>query len=374
MKEINIAETLVRKRREKGITQEELAAHIGVTKASVSKWETGQSYPDITFLPLLAAYFNISIDELMNYTPQLTKEEIKKLYHQLSAAFAARPFDDVMGECRRIIKKYNSCFPLLLQMAILLTNHHMLAEDKKTQEAILKEAGELCRRIRTESEDLWLAREATSLEAVCYLILQQPQEVLNLLGESIRPVSTDYEIVAQAYQLMGNVTKAKEVMQIGMYQHLLALLGATPSYLLLNAGNSKVTGEILHRALSVAAVYDLEHLHPNIMAQIYLSAAQVYSLQGNTEKSLDMLQKYAKICTTGFFPFTLHGDFFFDAIDGWLAEFDLGTGPPQNEKLIKESMLQGVLSNPVFAAFAELPRYKNIIETLKINLMAQNSE
>jgi|LSQX01.3.fsa_nt_gb transcriptional regulator with XRE-family HTH domain len=374
MKEINIAETLVRKRREKGITQEELAAHIGVTKASVSKWETGQSYPDITFLPLLAAYFNISIDELMNYTPQLTKEEIKKLYHQLSAAFAARPFDDVMGECRRIIKKYYSCFPLLLQMAILLTNHHMLAEDKKTQEAILKEAVELCRRIRTESEDLWLAREATSLEAVCYLILQQPQEVLNLLGESIRPVSTDYEIVAQAYQLMGNVTKAKEVMQIGMYQHLLALLGATPSYLLLNAGNSKVTGEILHRALSVAAVYDLEHLHPNIMAQIYLSAAQVYSLQGNTEKSLDMLQKYAKICTTGFFPFTLHGDFFFDAIDGWLAEFDLGTGPPQNEKLIKESMLQGVLSNPVFAAFAELPRYKNIIETLKINLMAQNSE
>lgn len=374
MKEINIAETLVRKRREKGITQEELAAHIGVTKASVSKWETGQSYPDITFLPLLAAYFNISIDELMNYTPQLTKEEIKKLYHQLSAAFAARPFDDVMGECRRIIKKYYSCFPLLLQMAVLLTNHHMLAEDKKTQEAILKEAVELCRRIRTESEDLWLAREATSLEAVCYLILQQPQEVLNLLGESIRPVSTDYEIVAQAYQLMGNVTKAKEVMQIGMYQHLLALLGATPSYLLLNAGNSKVTGEILHRALSVAAVYGLEHLHPNIMAQIYLSAAQVYSLQGNTEKSLDMLQKYAKICTTGFFPFTLHGDFFFDAIDGWLAEFDLGTGPPQNEKLIKESMLQGVLSNPVFAAFAELPRYKNIIETLKINLMAQNSE
>ena len=77
MKEINIAKMLVRKRREKGITQEELAAYIGVSKASVSKWETGQSYPDITFLPQLAAYFNISIDELMSYAPQLTKEEIK---------------------------------------------------------------------------------------------------------------------------------------------------------------------------------------------------------------------------------------------------------------------------------------------------------
>ena len=51
MNELNIAKTLVLKRKEKGITQEELAAYIGVSKASVSKWETGQSYPDITFLP-----------------------------------------------------------------------------------------------------------------------------------------------------------------------------------------------------------------------------------------------------------------------------------------------------------------------------------
>jgi transcriptional regulator with XRE-family HTH domain len=43
MKEINIAKTIVSKRREKGITQDELAEYIGVSKASVSKWETGGS-------------------------------------------------------------------------------------------------------------------------------------------------------------------------------------------------------------------------------------------------------------------------------------------------------------------------------------------
>jgi Predicted transcriptional regulators len=83
MKEINIAKMLVTKRKEKGITQDEIAAYIGVSKASVSKWETGQSYPDITFLPQLAAYFNISIDELMGYAPQMIKEDIKKLYHRI---------------------------------------------------------------------------------------------------------------------------------------------------------------------------------------------------------------------------------------------------------------------------------------------------
>ena len=43
MREINIARTLVHKRKEKGLTQEDLARYFGVSKASVSKWETGGS-------------------------------------------------------------------------------------------------------------------------------------------------------------------------------------------------------------------------------------------------------------------------------------------------------------------------------------------
>lgn len=43
MKEINIGKMIITKRKEKGITQDELAAYMGVSKASVSKWETGVS-------------------------------------------------------------------------------------------------------------------------------------------------------------------------------------------------------------------------------------------------------------------------------------------------------------------------------------------
>lgn len=368
MKEINIAKMLISKRREKGNTQEEIAAYMGVSKASVSKWETGQSYPDITFLPQLAAYFNISIDELMGYEPQMTKEDIKKLYHNLSSSFARLPFEDVLEECRKIIKKYYSCFPLLFQMAVLLANHYMLAKEKKEQEDVLKETVELCKRIRTETDEVWLAKEATSFEAVCYLILEKPQDALSLIGESIRPMSTDYEIVGQAYQMMGNISKAKEITQISMYQHLLSLLGTTPSYLMLYADNSKKIEEILDRALSVAAIYDLNKLHPNIMAQIYFAAAQVYSIKGDIDKALKMLQKYAHVCTNKFFPFSLHGDFFFDEIDGWLNDFDLGTDAPRDERVIKENMLQSVQSNPAFKSLTEQAQYKSIIDTLQSNL------
>lgn len=61
MKEINLGRVLIENRRKRGITQEELAEYIGVSKAAVSKWEIGMTYPDISLLPRLASYFNISI-------------------------------------------------------------------------------------------------------------------------------------------------------------------------------------------------------------------------------------------------------------------------------------------------------------------------
>ena len=54
MNVLNLSGNIVRLRRERKITQEDLADSIGVTKASVSKWENRQSMPDILLLPKLA--------------------------------------------------------------------------------------------------------------------------------------------------------------------------------------------------------------------------------------------------------------------------------------------------------------------------------
>lgn len=69
MNKLNFSRTITKLRHERNITQEELAAFVGVTKASVSKWETAQSLPDILLLPVLASFFDISIDELIGYEP-----------------------------------------------------------------------------------------------------------------------------------------------------------------------------------------------------------------------------------------------------------------------------------------------------------------
>lgn len=72
---MKIGQIISGKRKEKGITQQELAEFVGVSKAAVSKWETGLTYPDITLLPLLAAYFDVSMDQLLDYHSQLSAKE-----------------------------------------------------------------------------------------------------------------------------------------------------------------------------------------------------------------------------------------------------------------------------------------------------------
>ena len=60
-----IGNRISKHRREKGLTQEELAEKLGVSSQAVSKWENDQSCPDISLLPQLCKIFGISTDELL---------------------------------------------------------------------------------------------------------------------------------------------------------------------------------------------------------------------------------------------------------------------------------------------------------------------
>ena len=62
---IYLPENLKKYRVLKDLTQEDVAEYLGITPQSVSKWECGESYPDITFLPALANIFETSVDLLI---------------------------------------------------------------------------------------------------------------------------------------------------------------------------------------------------------------------------------------------------------------------------------------------------------------------
>ena len=74
--DMNIGPTIKRLRRQKDMTQEQLAQLLCVSSAAVSKWEAGNTYPDITMLFPLAQIFSVSIDELMGYDKESTQAEM----------------------------------------------------------------------------------------------------------------------------------------------------------------------------------------------------------------------------------------------------------------------------------------------------------
>ena len=81
MSNLKIGQKIKAKRRERDLTQEELANILGVTKAAVSKWENGESYPDIAMLPQIAQLFYITMDELFDYALTNKPLTIVNEYH-----------------------------------------------------------------------------------------------------------------------------------------------------------------------------------------------------------------------------------------------------------------------------------------------------
>ena len=74
--EMTIGANIKRLRTAKNITQEQLSVAMNVTCAAVSKWERGETYPDITLLQPLAYFFEVTLDELMGYDQKKVQADI----------------------------------------------------------------------------------------------------------------------------------------------------------------------------------------------------------------------------------------------------------------------------------------------------------
>ncbi len=66
-------------RKQRGITQAQLAEALGISFQAISKWENGIALPDITLAPALASYFGVTMDELFDYNLRQTEAKIDEI-------------------------------------------------------------------------------------------------------------------------------------------------------------------------------------------------------------------------------------------------------------------------------------------------------
>ena len=361
---ISIGANIYRHRKESHLTQDDLACHLGVTKASVSKWETGQSYPDVELLPRIAAYFDVTVDALMGYEPQMGKDGIKRECARLREAFATKPFDEAYALCEKLAHDYYSCYPLLAQIAVLYLNHLNLVDGVKREELVHEAVG-LCRRIRHNSSASADIRLAEAIEASLELAMGDPEEAIEALGDAPDIDLGMDMLLASAHSALGQTDEADKILQGALFQGLVLSLNRLAQMAALYPGNPAKIGIAYERAQAIIDAFDLEAVYVNTAA-IHLSFAMAYMMCGQADRALDCLEGYERAARALPFPIELHGDDFFDKTQSWLEDVNvIGTSAPRDDALVKKSLVESVTANPVFQPLSDEPRFKRITKSLR---------
>lgn len=153
------SENLRKYRIMKNLTQENIAEYLNITPQSVSKWERGETYPDITFLPALANIFETSIDLLIGMDAIRACETRYNIHKEANALQRAGDYSSAEKVYREALLIYPNKPGMMLGLA------GVLALQGKSEEAIeLMEKG-LPLSINEP-------QKATTRAALCFLYLK----------------------------------------------------------------------------------------------------------------------------------------------------------------------------------------------------------
>lgn len=365
---LSVGEVITEQRKKKRVTQQDLADFIGVTKASVSKWETNQSYPDITLLPLLAAYFDISIDSLLSYNSELTTVEIQNIYRSLQSSLNNCP-EEALDSLNRFIRRYYSCYPFILQMGLFIINHFDLLPGESREHKFpvyISKAQQLFQHVASNATDAKLLDEAHKFQAYTLFMLGEYDKVLELLGQ-YTPVCFPIEpLIAGAFQQKGQNKQAIGIMQSGIFQNVVVTMSFLTNYLQLLLEEPHQFRETVERGRSLAQVFHFEQLNPIPYINFLSSAAYGLAIFQDEGHLAPILNEYITVLQNTKFPVVIHGDHYFNHIEDWIKQLDLGNQLPRETMQIKKDFIDLLLHNPVFEPYKQKEDLKPLFEKLEI--------
>ena len=115
-----IGENLRRLRREKDITQEQLAEVLGVSDQSVSRWENDACYPDMELLPTMAKFFETSVDKLLGVDERIEAEKVEEYLSRFQTAINRGDVDACIRIAREGVEEYPNNYVLLNKLMYAL--------------------------------------------------------------------------------------------------------------------------------------------------------------------------------------------------------------------------------------------------------------
>ena len=191
MTNINIGNKIRELRKRKGITQESLASALSVSPQAVSKWESGLTYPDITLIPVIAGYFEVSLDLLFDYDAIETTRKIEALIRNSRSLF----YDDT-SKYITIIKDALAEYPANEALLIALIEAYEYDLREHHNSAHFDDIIELSQKLISESADFVRICNARELQASTYLQKGDYEKAKTVLDQLPTHVTLKHDTVA----------------------------------------------------------------------------------------------------------------------------------------------------------------------------------
>lgn len=218
---MKINETIRSRRKQLGLTQEQVASRLGVTATAVYKWEVGSCYPDITLLPALARLLGVDLNTLLCFQEDLSDEEIAAFANEVFYKMQQEGFAAGIALAMQRVREYPNCDRLLSMIGgILKGGMVILAVPQEEQQPYREEIDRIYRRL-LNSEDEDVRQRAYSMTISDCIAGERFEQAQQLLDELPKRRRTDVEeLQATLYIAQKEYVKAKEILEKKIYYEM----------------------------------------------------------------------------------------------------------------------------------------------------------
>lgn len=294
MDKLQIGEIIFRLRKKKKITQEELGKIIGVSTAAVSKWESGNSYPDITFLPLIADFFGVSIDKLLNYKIELSDDEVMKVFKECSEMFINENFNAAVNKSEEYLSKYKASYNLKLKIGFLFIFYSWKSSDEEVTKKMRVKTQKLFEDIVQNCDKEELVEQALYQLSNIYSLMGRDDDAIEALNK-IRKSELNVDIMlASIYIKKGDLKKGRGIFQSELYKDI-CFSGMVCSSLAESYAESErnlsTSEKYYNLSINIKKAFMLGRHSVLDLWDEYLGLAKIYLKFNEKKKALSMLNK-----------------------------------------------------------------------------------
>ena len=289
---MEIGKRIQKLRREKNLTQEQMAAALGVTSAAVSKWETNAAMPDVAMLCPLARLLGTTVDKLLDFRPALEPEEINALLEERWKLFEANRLEEAVNSCETLLREYPNDLNLKCAAAGLYIMYMPSCIDTDGIDRQMERAVTLLEESR-KTDDPSLAANACSMLVNLYIMREELDKALAILDEEPVVQLNARTVRANILLRKGELDEAEK-----LYQTELWSVGRDTTLALVGLYNTASRREDWARAmecvdiaLEVEKVLRAEELG-GLTGSLHMLRAEVLRRQGKPDEAMESLRSY----------------------------------------------------------------------------------